>query len=105
MFAHPGAGIFLSWTSPGTVHRRIHALRRDPEADTRQGRAMTAETMAHALGCAYRSGSWWRCRCPVHHGNSATLALRDGKGGLQVRCFAGCPASAVLTELRRRGLL
>jgi hypothetical protein len=65
-----------------------------------------AESIACALGAAYRSGAWWRCRCPVHHSNSATLAVRDApKGGLQVRCFAGCRTSAIMTELRRRGLV
>src|SRR4051812_8297564 len=66
---------------------------------------MSAEALAHALGGAYRSGSWWRCRCPVHHSNSATLAVRDGKGRVQVRCFAGCSAFAVMAELGRRELL
>lgn len=67
---------------------------------------MTAETIARAMGGAYRSGSWWRCRCPVHHSGSPTLAVRDTpKGGVEVRCFAGCGAAAVKAELRRRGLI
>jgi len=65
-----------------------------------------AEAIAVALGASYRSGSWWRCRCPVHHSNSATLAVRETqRGGVEARCFAGCRASAVLAELRRRGLI
>ncbi len=65
---------------------------------------MSAETIARALGAAYRSGGWWRCRCPAHNSSGATLALRD-EGGLQVRCFARCSSAAVLTELHRRGLI
>src|SRR5690242_12509465 len=66
---------------------------------------MSAETIAAALGASsYRSGSWWRARCPSHGSNSASLALRDTKGGLQVRCFAGCSRNAILAELTRRGL-
>ena len=64
-----------------------------------------AETIASALGGAYRSGDWWRGRCPVHQGNSATLALRNAPQGLIVCCHAGCPREAVLAELDRRGLL
>ena len=63
-----------------------------------------AASIAAALGGAYRSGAWWRCRCPVHGGMSATLALRDGARGLIVRCFAGCTSARILAELHRRGL-
>jgi len=66
---------------------------------------MNAETIAHALGGAYRSGGWWRCHCPAHGGNSATLALRDIKNGLQVHCFVRCSRGAILVELHRRGLI
>ena len=47
----------------------------------------TAETIAAALGGSYRSGAWWRCRCPVHHSNSATLAVRDAPKAA-LRCGA-----------------
>ena len=33
---------------------------------------MSAETIAAALGGSYRSGAWWRCRCPVHNSRGAT---------------------------------
>jgi hypothetical protein len=65
---------------------------------------MSAATIAQALGAAYKSGSWWRARCPVHGSNGATLALRDAGSGLWVRCFARCSRDAILAELRRRGL-
>lgn len=66
---------------------------------------MSAETIANALGGAYRSGGRWRCRCPVHNSEGATLALRDVVSGVQLRCFRGCRAGAIRAELRRRGLL
>ncbi len=65
---------------------------------------MTAGEIARALGGAYRSGTWWRCRCPAHGSPGATLALRDGDRGLIVRCWAGCLPREVLAELRRRSL-
>ena len=64
----------------------------------------TAEVAAR-LGLACRSGSWWRCRCPVHGSVGATLALRDGDWGLTAHCHAGCRRVDVLAELQRRGLL
>jgi putative DNA primase/helicase len=64
-----------------------------------------AENIAPALGGALRSGAWWRCRCPVHGSRGATLALRDGAGGLVVHCHAGCATGDVLAELFRLGLL
>ena len=61
--------------------------------------------IAARLGEAYPSGSWWRCRCPVHASASATLALRDGDWGLIAHCHAGCRRTDVIAELRRRGLI
>lgn len=66
---------------------------------------MKAAEIAAALGAAQRSGTWWRCRCPVHNSRAATLALRDGGGRLIVHCHAGCHRDAVLDELHRRGLV
>jgi putative DNA primase/helicase len=69
---------------------------------------MIAAEIAAALGAVQRSGRRWRCLCPVHRsrtGNSATLALLDGARGLIVHCHAGCSATEILAELRRRGLL
>src|SRR5215472_3374498 len=69
---------------------------------------MMADQIAAALGAAQRSGRWARCICPVHGsrtGRSATLALRDGGRGLIAVCHAGCDATDILAELRRRGLL
>jgi hypothetical protein len=66
---------------------------------------MTAADIARALGTSYKSGTWWRARCPAHKSTGATLALRDTGGGLQVRCFARCSRGAVLAELHRRGLI
>lgn len=66
---------------------------------------MSAMQIAAALGAAYRAGSWWRCRCPVHQSTGPTLALRDGAPGLIVHCHAGCHSDDLLRELRRLGLL
>ncbi len=64
-----------------------------------------AERIAKVLSGAYRSGRWWRSRCPVHGSRGGTLALRDGDRGLVVHCHAGCDRREILAELRRRGLL
>jgi hypothetical protein len=67
--------------------------------------SVNAGEIAARLGEAYRSGSWWRCRCPVHVSASVTLALRDGDWGLIAHCHAGCRRTDVIAELRRRGLI
>ena len=65
---------------------------------------MSAADIAHALGDARREGRGWRCRCPLHQGQS--LTLRDGDGGrLLAWCFGGCDSRDVFIELRRRALL
>jgi len=66
---------------------------------------VTAADIARALGGAYRSGAWWRCRCPVHRSDSPTLALRDGDRELVVHCHAGCRGADIFAELRRRELI
>ena len=70
-----------------------------------EGGMSAAEQIARALGAACKSGGWWRCRCPVHQSDGATLALRDGPRGLIAHCHAGCSRDDVLAELRRLGLL
>jgi putative DNA primase/helicase len=66
---------------------------------------MIAAEIALALGCAHRSGGWWRCRCPVHRSRGPTLALRDGDRGLIAVCHARCSRADILGELRRQGLI
>jgi putative DNA primase/helicase len=66
---------------------------------------LTAADIARALGGVFRSGVWWRCRCPVHGSAGASLALRDGDHGLIARCWAGCVLRDIYAELRRLSLL
>jgi hypothetical protein len=66
---------------------------------------VAAAEIAAVLGGAHRSGGWWRCRRPVQDSRGSTLALRDGKRRLVVKCWAGCEPRDVLAEPRRRGLL
>jgi putative DNA primase/helicase len=64
---------------------------------------MSAEVIAAALGEARREGRGWRTRCPIHGGDSLTLADGDG-GKLLVKCWAGCNIAEILAELRELGL-
>ena len=67
--------------------------------------SVNAAELAARLGQACRSGSWWRCRCPVHGSARATLALKDGDWGLIAHCHAGCRRTDVMAELQQRGFL
>ena len=66
-------------------------------------RAMTAETIAKALG-GRKAGAWWSCRCPTHDDRNPSLGVRDGDRSVIVRCFAGCDSRDVIAALRARGL-
>lgn len=67
---------------------------------------MNAETIAAALGGAYKSGRWWRCCCPVHNSTGPALAICDRpSSGLTIKCHGGCSRQSVVSELRRRGLM
>jgi hypothetical protein len=66
----------------------------------------TAAGIAAALGGATRNGYGWLARCCCHEDKQPSLSLKDGDDGkLLVKCFAGCDARDILTELRRRGWL
>src|SRR5262245_35802816 len=65
---------------------------------------MTPDQIAAALGAARRVGTKWRCRCPLHGGQS--LVLEAGTNGrLLLKCWGGCDTRDVLAELRRIHLL
>jgi putative DNA primase/helicase len=66
-------------------------------------RAMTAESIAKALG-GRKTGAAWIARCPVHDDRAPSLAIaetRDGK--VLVHCHAGCCQQDVIAALRARG--
>lgn len=64
---------------------------------------MTAESIAHYLG-GRRSGRGWVAKCPAHQDRSPSLSIKETDGKLLVHCFGGCTQSAVIHELRVRGL-
>jgi putative DNA primase/helicase len=65
---------------------------------------MRAGSIAIALG-GRKAGRGWSARCPAHDDRNPSLSLRDDpKGGVWVRCFAGCPNNEVITSLRAMGL-
>ena len=65
---------------------------------------MTAESLAHELGGARRSGPGWLARCPAHDDNDPSLSISERTGKLLVHCFAGCDQQDVIDALRARGL-
>lgn len=53
---------------------------------------------------AQEQGGEWVCRCPAHDDASPSLWLREQNEVILLHCFAGCSQSAVIDELRKRGL-
>jgi hypothetical protein len=68
-----------------------------------QGRTLSADTIARALGGHQARNGWWNCPCVICQ-DDGKLGLRDGKDGLAVHCFKGCTRADILAELGRRGL-
>jgi putative DNA primase/helicase len=66
--------------------------------------AMTADTIAKALG-GRKAGGGWMARCPAHNDREPSLSIRNGDGGkVLVHCHAGCDQEQVIATLRSRGL-
>ena len=66
--------------------------------------AMTAETIAKALG-ARKAGNGWTVRYPAHDDRNPSLSISAGKDGkVLLRCHAGCDQAQVIDALRARGL-
>src|SRR4051794_2459273 len=69
-----------------------------------RGRAMTAESIAKALG-GHRLGATWVARCPAHEDRKPSLSISSGNDGkVLVHCHAGCDQCDVIAILRQRGL-
>lgn len=66
--------------------------------------AMSAVDIAQALGGARQSGAGYKVRCPAHDDHNPSLQLDDKAGKVVVHCHAGCEQSAVIDELKARGL-
>ncbi len=68
------------------------------------GCAMTAETIAKALG-GRKAGGCWMARCPAHDDRAPSLSISTGdQGKVLVRCHAGCDQALVIAVLRAGGL-
>jgi hypothetical protein len=65
--------------------------------------AMTAETIARALGGRKTGQSWMAC-CPAHDDREPSLSIRDAEGKALVCCHAGCLQRNVIAALKARGL-
>lgn len=45
------------------------------------------------------------CRCPAHEDRNPSLSVRPGRTRLLLHCFAGCPASDILSALESTRLI
>jgi hypothetical protein len=67
-------------------------------------RAVTAETIAKALG-GRKAGGSWTARCPAHDDHTPSLSIRDSDDDkVLVHCHAGCDQRDVIVALKGRGL-
>jgi putative DNA primase/helicase len=79
-------------------HLQAHMARATKHA------AMTAETIAKALGGRKVRGGWM-ARCPAHPDHDPSLSIGEASDGkILVHCFAGCGQAQVIDALRGRGL-
>jgi putative DNA primase/helicase len=64
---------------------------------------ITGREIVKALG-----GHWFRgygmCPCPAHDDKNPSLAVRDTRDRVLVKCFASCSQESVVDALRGRGL-
>jgi hypothetical protein len=65
---------------------------------------LNAAEIAAALGKPHREGKGWRCLCPSHNDRDPSLSIVERDGTLLVNCRAGCAQTAVVDELKKRGL-
>jgi hypothetical protein len=72
-----------------------------PSRMTAEG-AMTAESIAKALG-GHKAGAAWMARCPAHDDRAPSLSIADGcDGKVLLRRHAGCDQHDVIAALRAR---
>jgi hypothetical protein len=103
------------WGFSRRVYLEAHAenerrdrLRRSAERERRHLPPLhtpgDAARVARALAGRRVNRTTWRCRCPIHGGNS--LEVKDGHSRLLVTCWGGgCNPTDILRELRRRGII
>jgi len=95
-------GVLAEWSRAKRLAAANDAARQPSR--TRARCAMTAETIARALG-GHRAGASWMALCPVHEDRSPSLSISAAKDGMVlVRCHAGCDQRDQIAALRERGL-
>jgi len=63
-----------------------------------------AERIAKGLG-GKRAGSAWLACCPAHPDRNPSLRITQGYSRVLLHCYAGCEPSAIIGELKKRGIL
>lgn len=63
----------------------------------------SAVAIAEALG-GTPAADGWKCRCPAHDDNHASLSLTVKDGKILLHCHAGCVQATVIAALKARGL-
>src|SRR5262249_25666976 len=67
-------------------------------------RAVTAESIAKALG-GRKVGGGWMAPCPSHDDREPSLSITDSQDGkVLLRCHAGCAQDDLIAVLRMRGM-
>ena len=96
-------GVLAEWSRAERLAAANDDAPRPPSRTTARC-AMTAETIARALG-GHRAGATWMARCPAHEDRSPSLSISTGKDGkVLVRCHAGCDQRDLIAALQERGL-
>src|SRR5258708_1814186 len=61
------------------------------------GAAMSLESILDKLHGVKRNGGGWMALCPAHADKNPSLSIKEDKGKVLLKCFAGCTLEAIRT--------
>jgi hypothetical protein len=64
---------------------------------------VNARELTIRLGGKWRGNEGLAC-CPAHDDQHPSLAIKDGRKGIIVKCWRGCPWDRISAALKARGI-
>jgi hypothetical protein len=60
---------------------------------------MTARELAQQFRARRVAPGKWLAKCPAHSDSRPSLSIREGRKGIMLHCFTGCPTEEILAAL------